>query len=119
MSHRDIRQASDQLKLLKEDRGTDRVPPDSAIIIISPKPGVNSEGAKSADTNLYLIPPTVLSKIASDLVSAWDCVLVSDVKSMTDPQLRERVEKEFFNRALLPSQIHERLTSDPIGQRRS
>lgn len=119
VSHRDIRQASDQLKLLKEDRGTDRVPPDSAIIIISPKPGVNSEGAKSADTNLYLIPPTVLSKIASDLVSAWDCVLVSDVKSMTDPQLRERVEKEFFNRALLPSQIHERLTSDPIGQRRS
>ena len=120
VSHRDIRQASDQLKLLKEDRGTDRVPPDSAIIIISPKPGVNSEGAKSADTNLYLIPPTVLSKIASDLVSAWDCVLVSDVKSMTDPQLRERVEKEFLNRALLPSQIHERLTFDPIsGQRRS
>lgn len=120
VSHKEIRQASDQLKLLKEDRRTDRVPPDSAIIIISPKPGVNSEGAKSADTDLYLIPPSVLSNIAFDLVSAWDCVLVSDVKSMTDPQLRERVEKEFFNRALLPSQIHERLTSDPIsGQRRS
>lgn len=120
VSHKEIRQASDQLKLLKEDRGTDRVPPDSAIIIISPKPGVNSEGAKSANTDLYLIPPSALSNVASDLIAAWDCVLVSDVKSMTDPQLRERVEKEFLNRALLPSQIHERLTFDPIsGQRLS
>jgi hypothetical protein len=55
--HRDIRQANDQLRLLAADRHQSAPPPDSATIIVSPRPTVAPDGITSAEPHVHLTTP--------------------------------------------------------------
>lgn len=114
--HKDIRQANDQLRLLAAERGVDMAPVGSATIIISPKPGVHDNGSKGAESHVHLIPPSALSELAYDVGSAWDELLAKSSGRST-AELRQLVADTFNSRGILPSQIHERLTIDPVGEK--
>lgn len=112
--HKDIRQANDQLRLLAKDRSVNDAPPESATIIISPKPRVHSDGITGAEQHVHCVAPPTVSEMASDVVSAWK-ELLPKVGQMDLDQLRELVADTFNAHGVLPSQIHERLTHDPVA----
>lgn len=117
VSHRDIRQANDQLRLLVSDRRVSAPPPDSATIVISPKPGIDDDGIRSAEAHVHMIPPSAMSEIALDVTTAWGELLPKS-GDLSLPDLRELVADVFQARGVLPTQIHERVTTDPVGSTR-
>ena len=110
---KDIRQANGQLKLLSEDRSCPTIPPNSATIIISPKPAVNHDGITIANEHVYLVNPGVIRRIAADTISAWKDLLKGR-EHRDAAALRVFVSRIFQDRGLLPSNIHARLTQNPI-----
>ncbi|MFK5160584.1 DEAD/DEAH box helicase [Propionibacterium freudenreichii] len=114
--HKDVRQANDQLRLLAAERGVGIAPVGSATIIISPKPGVHDNGIKGAEPHVHLVPPSALSELAYNVGSAWDDLLTKSSGRST-AELRQLVTDTFNSRGVLPSQIHERLTIDPVGEK--
>ena len=114
--HKDIRQANDQLKLLAADRGLDTAPPQSATIIISQKPGVHDDGIITAERHVHLIRPSTMLELANDAQSAWDELLAKSA-TLPPPELRRLVTDTLESRGLLPSQVHDRLTHDPVAAR--
>lgn len=114
VQHRDIRQANDQLRLLAADRGVDVPPTESATIIISPKPGVHDDGIKGSESHVHLVTPSIMREIAFDIGSAWDDLLARSA-NRTLPELRQLVADTLNARNGLPSQIHARVTNDPVA----
>lgn len=114
--HKDVRQANDQLRLLAAERGVDMAPVGSATIIISPKPSVHDNGIKGAESHVHLVPPCVLSELAYDVGSAWS-ELLEKSSGRSTPELRRLVADVFNSWGILPSEIQERLTIDPIGEK--
>lgn len=114
--HKDIRQANDQLRILAADRGVDAAPPDSATVIISPKPGIHDDGITGAEQHVHLVAPPTMTELALDVASAWNQLLTKSAHR-TLPELRHLVGTTFNAWGVLPSQIHERLTSDPVAAR--
>ncbi len=112
--HKDIRQANDQLRLLAADRGVDAAPPGSATIVISPKPAIHDDGIKGAESHVHLIAPPTMTTVAVDANSAWEELLTRSADRALQ-ELRQLVGATFNARGVLPSQIHERLTHDPVA----
>lgn len=112
--HRDVRQANDQLRLIAADRGVPAPPPNSATVLISPKPGVHSDGINGAEPHVHLVSPAAVLELADDVESAWRDVLARR-SGRSEVALRELAASAFFERGALPSQIAERLTRDPVA----
>jgi hypothetical protein len=113
--HKEIRQANDQLRLLAGDRGVDVVPPESVTVVISPKPAIHNDGITGAEPHVHFAAPTTMTELAADVGSAWDELLTKSAHR-TLPQLRQIVADTFSTHGVLASQIHERLTRDPIAK---
>lgn len=113
---KDIRQVNDQLRLLAKDRGIESAPPESATVIISPKPGIDPDAITAAEHHVHFVAPAHVSELAQDVASAWESIF-SARTHRTLPQLRELVTQTFSARGILASQIHERLTRDPVASR--
>ena len=112
--HKDIRQANDQLDLLRADRAATLVPAGSATVVISPKPGIHGDGIKSARPHVHLVPLSAISEIAFDAQSAWETLLAGHAgRAKADLDLF--VQETLHRRGVLPSQVRERVTSDPVG----
>lgn len=114
--HKDIRQANDQLRLLSNDRGVPTTPLDSATVIISAKSGIDEDGIKSAGPDVYMVAPPLISEIAFDVGAAWESLLTRKA-NQTASELCEMVTTEFRSRGILPTQVHERLTREPVAAR--
>lgn len=112
---KDIRQSNGQLELLASDRKCSTAPPDSAVIVISPKPGVHPDGATIAGAHVYLTHPDTIRTIAEDTESAWKRLLTGR-SSMNTEDLHVFVAQVLREFELLPSDLRNRLTSTPIGQ---
>lgn len=114
--HKEIRQASDQLRLLASELGVHTIPPASATIIISPKSGINDDGIAGAEQHVHLVAPSTMIEIAVDVASVWQ-ELLSKYAKRTSRELWQLVADTFNGRGILPSQIHGRLTHDPVSAR--
>ena len=112
--HRDIRQANDQLRLLCADRQQDAPPVDSATVIVSPKPAVNPEGVISAEAHVHVVSPAVITDLARDTAEAWDEILAGRA-GQSGPGLRELVAAALVQHSVLPSQVLDRLTLQPVS----
>lgn len=112
--HKDVRQANDQLRLLASDRGVSVPPPGSATIVISPKPTVDDDGIAGAESHVFLLTPAEIKAIAYDMSAAWN-VLVAGSAGRSGAQLRELIAASLSARGVLPTQLHERLTREPVG----
>lgn len=115
ISVRDLRQSNDQLKLLADDRTCPAIPPNSAVIIISPKPGVHHDATTIANDCVYLTHPDTIRAIAADTVTAWNRLLAGRVGKDTE-NLRTFATQTLRGFGLLPSDLHCRLTDKPIGR---
>jgi hypothetical protein len=112
--HDDVRQANDQLRLLAGDRSVPMAPPESATILISPKPGIHHDGVVGAESHVHFAAPLLLQEIAHDVASAWTDLLARR-QGLTEAQLRDLAGSVFRHRGVLPSQVLERLTREPIN----
>ncbi|MBF4609390.1 DEAD/DEAH box helicase family protein [Curtobacterium sp. VKM Ac-1393] len=114
ITHKEIRQANDQLQLLASDRGHTPPPPGSATIIISPKSGVDIDGIKAAQSHVYHIDLSDLMTLGKDVVQAWSEILASK-DGRTPSQLSDLVRETMSGHGLLPTQVREGFTSDPVA----
>lgn len=115
ISIKDLRQSNDQLKLLADDRTCTAVPPNSAVIIISPKPGVHHDAITIANDCVYLTHPATIRAIAADTATAWNRLLAGRAGKDTD-SLRTFAAQTLRGFGLLPSDLCRRLTDKPIGR---
>lgn len=114
VSHKEVRQANDQLQLLSSDRGQMPPPPNSATVIISPKPGVDPTGVKSAQSHVYLVDPSEITNLAKDVVQAWSEILAAK-DGRSSAELSDLVRQTLFGHGVLPTQIREQLTHDHVA----
>ncbi|WP_447002497.1 DEAD/DEAH box helicase [Saccharothrix isguenensis] len=116
VSHRYVRQANDQLRLLASDRGVAAAPLGSITVIVSPRPGVDIEAAKGAEDHVYLAHPDVLSELLEDTQAAWQTILAQS-PGLNRDLLRALVSTTFGQRGLLPTHVRERLNWQPVATR--
>lgn len=110
---REIRQANTQLRTLANDAGVDLPPEASATVVISPKPGVHSDGVSGAEPHVHFAAPSTIREIALDADSAWT-KLLTNAPGRSDAALRTLVTETLNGLAILPTQIFERLTEEPV-----
>lgn len=114
VAHNEVRQANDQLRLLASDRGVPQSPVGSATIIISPKPGIDDDGAKGAEAHVHMVAPPLVSEIAYDVESAWED-LITKAPGRSPDAVRDLVADVLQGRGLLPTLLRERFTQDPVN----
>jgi hypothetical protein len=116
VSHRYVRQASDQLRLLAADRGVSVTPVGSIVVIVSPRLGVDSEAARGAEEHLHLVHPDVVLELVSQVEAAWQ-TLLAQAPGRSGDALRGLVTEVLGYHRLLPTQVRERLTPHPVAAR--
>ncbi|GAA1309726.1 DEAD/DEAH box helicase [Saccharothrix xinjiangensis] len=116
VSHRYVRQANDQLRLLAADRGVVAAPLGSVTVIVSPRPGIETEAAKGAEDHVHLVHPNILFDLLEDTQAAWRTVIAQS-PGRNREQLRVLIATTFGERGLLPTQVRDRLTSQPVAAR--
>lgn len=111
--HKYARQAGDQLRLLANDRGIEAAPSGSITVLVSKKPAVDPDGAKGAEFHLHLTHPDDILDVANDAKSVWADLAHHTGRMPND--LKPLVATALENRRLLPSQLRERLTKQPVA----
>ncbi|WP_302051440.1 DEAD/DEAH box helicase [Rathayibacter sp. VKM Ac-2835] len=115
VSVQDVRQANTQRDLVVKDRAVPRPPAQSATVIISPRATVHHDGVTIANRHLYLTNPgEVVLKIGFDIEAAWTDLMRNSV-GLPWREMRGQVRDALSTRMVLPSQVFERLTRDPIN----
>lgn len=112
--HRDIRQANDQLRLLCADRQQDAPPAGSATVIVSPKPTVDPNGVISAEPHVHVVAPSAVADLAEDAAHAWDEILAG-LAGQSGTGLRGLIAVALARHSVLPSQVLDRLTLEPVS----
>ncbi|MER5210976.1 DEAD/DEAH box helicase [Streptomyces sp. NPDC002838] len=112
--HKDVRQVGDQLRILNRDRNHAVIPEGSFTVLISPKPAVDPTGAIGAEDHAHLVHPEIVLEISQDVQHAWEELLAGRTGRGT-ADLTAFVATTFQRYGLLPSQLRERLTEQPVG----
>jgi len=113
VSHKEIRQANDQLRLLCSDRDQEVPPPDSATVIVSPKTAVDPTGARGAEPHVHLVDLEAVLHIARDAAAAWQEILAGRA-GRQGGSMRALVASAFANHSVLASHVLERLTEQRV-----
>jgi hypothetical protein len=109
---RDVRQANTQLQQLEDDRGVG-LPLVGADIIISPRTKIADEAVAQALAHVHLAHPDVLRALADDVASFWQQLILRH-RGYTGPDLENLIRTLMAGFQVLPTQVFERLTTDPI-----
>jgi hypothetical protein len=109
---RDVRQANTQLTQLAEDRGVG-APRLSAVVIASPRTQVADEAVTAAQSHVYRIHPDTCRTLGEDVARCWDKLLLTQY-GHTGRDLQALVRKTMAEHQVLPTQVFERLTGEPI-----
>ncbi len=109
---RDVRQANTQLTQLAEDRGVG-APTLSAVVIASQRTQVADEAVTAAQAHVYLAHPEAFQALGADIARSWDKLLLTHY-GHTGRDLETLVRKTMAENQVLPTQIFERLTAEPI-----
>ncbi|WP_326961811.1 MULTISPECIES: DEAD/DEAH box helicase [unclassified Arthrobacter] len=108
-----VRQTNTQLDMLAEDEGVEGYPVQSISVIISPKGVVRPEAVAGANKNVYLVVPETIREIAIETKKAW-ATIRTFATDQEDKGQRNEVAGILWECGLLPTQIRERLTRDPV-----
>lgn len=115
---KDVRQANTQLDQLAADRGTDHPPAGSPAIIVSDRLTVDPQHAPAANPNVYLTATGVVEEIAGDVLTVWIDLLTTAVGIPSEQAQRQHFRSVMTENGCLPSQVIDRLKSDPDPSRR-
>lgn len=111
--HRDIRQISDQLQLLRNDRGVVEIPAGSAAILISPRQTLEPDAHGAAGSHVFLAQLEEMRSIAVAVSEAWIC-MPQPSASVDTATLRRSIGEHLRDHGVLPSVIVDKLTRKPI-----
>lgn len=108
-----VRQVCTQLNSLAYDEGVEEYPPGSFSVMVSPKRVVRPAAVAGSNKNVYLASPEELKELALDVKRAWSALraFATDADSALQFDQTARV---LWEHRLLPTQVCERLTAEPI-----
>lgn len=109
---RDVRQANSQLQQVESDRGVGS-PFIAADIIVSPRTRIADEAVTQAMPHVFLSHPDVLRELAADVGHFWEQLTLRHV-GHRGTDLGNLVRTLMAGHQILPTQVLERLTTDPI-----
>lgn len=109
---RDVRQANTQLNQLSEDQGVG-APALSAVIIACARTQIADEAVTAAAPYVYLTHPRTLMELAEDIARCWEKLLLTR-HGHSGRDLEALVRRTMAEHQVLPTQVYERLTADPI-----
>jgi hypothetical protein len=112
VSLRDVRQANTQLSQLADDRGVG-IPTLAADVLVSPRTAIADEAVTAARPEVHLAHPETVRGIGEDIASCWDKLLLTH-HGHTGEDLEALVRKTMAEHQVLPTQVFERLTAEPI-----
>jgi hypothetical protein len=108
-----VRKANTQLDSLASMQSVDSAPQGSVSVIVAPSRLVNPGAVSIANTNLYLVPVELVLTIAHETHRAWT-KLRSSLSGLDAVTARETATKILWEQRILPTQIKDRLTHEPI-----
>jgi hypothetical protein len=108
-----VRQANTQLASAAADRELEAPPEGSISVIVSPRSVVNPDAVPIAAAHVHLASPKTMLDIAHDSVRAWKQLrgLAPGVGAV---QLHPEAARVLWEHRVLPTQIRERMSRDPI-----
>ncbi|HEX2917392.1 MAG TPA: hypothetical protein VHN81_02680, partial [Edaphobacter sp.] len=109
---KDIRQANTQLESLAADRGVS-IPTLSVDVIVSPRSRIHADAVAIARPFVYVVQPKTLRELADSIQDAWKDLLVR-YRGHSGADLENLVRRVFAEYRTLPTQVRERLTTDPV-----
>lgn len=108
-----VRQTNTQLASLAADREVEEPPEGSISVIVTPRTVVDPDAVPIAAPHVYLATPRLMLDIAHDAVRAWK-ELRSIATGVSKEVLHADVARLLWEHRVLPTQIRERLSRDPI-----
>jgi hypothetical protein len=115
LSMESVRQANTQLDSLSGDRSQGS-PDASFSVIVSPREVVDPDAVMAARPHLYLARPDTVLALAHDVVGAWEDIRGAAAGTDGDAR-RTVVGQTLWQHGVLPAQIRDRLTRDPVRGR--
>ena len=115
ISHRDIRQANDQLRLLQTDVAARAIPESSVTLLISPRQLIQPSAIGSAEPHVFLVTPDEIVHVAEAVVRAWEDLL-GRRQSLDEASLQKIALECFRSHGVLPSHVVDQLTENPAGE---
>lgn len=108
-----VRQVASQLNSLAYDEGAEEYPPRSISIMVSPKGVVRPAAVAGANKYMYLSSPDDIKGIALDVKKAWASIRTFATDANDAEQIRQTT-RVLWESGLLPTQVRERLTREPV-----
>lgn len=108
-----VRQANTQLNSLVADREVDAPPESSMSVVVTPRSVVDPDAVQIAAPHLHLAAPKLMLGIAHDAVRAWK-ELRGISKGISSEALHPEAARILWGHRVLPTQIRERLSKEPI-----
>lgn len=108
-----VRQTNSQLDMIANDEELENYPAGSISVIISPKKAVKPDAVPAANRNVYLVSPETILEIAKQTKQVWSAIRTF-ATDHADSGQRNEVAKALWDNRLLPGQVKERLTLEPI-----
>jgi hypothetical protein len=111
-----VRKTNTQMDSLAADRGEEEAPAGSFSLIVSPRRFADPAAIPIARAHLYLTTPDLLLDVAHDTVRAWKQIRGGS-RGVEREALRKVATQVLWEHQVLPTQVRERLTRDPIRGR--
>lgn len=108
-----VRKTNTQLASVAGDRGVDSPPDGSISVIVSPRSVVDPDAVPIAAAHVHLASPKTILDIAHDTVRAWK-ELRGIAQGVTGEALHPEAARVLWEHRVLPTQVRERLSKDPI-----
>lgn len=108
-----VRQTNTQLASLAADREVATVPAGSVSIVVTPRTVVDPDAVPIANLHVHTAVPKLVLDVAHDTVRAWKA-LRGLALGVAREALREEIARVMWSHRVLPTQVRERLTRDPI-----
>lgn len=111
-----VRQANTQLASVAADRDDDDAPDGSVSVIVTPRGVVDPDAVSIAAPQVHLASPKLVLDIAHDTARAWNELRGAAHGAVGDARHRA-VATVLWQHRVLPTQVRERLTRDPVRGR--
>lgn len=108
-----VRQTNTQLSSVAADRMADVVPEHSVSVVVTPRDAVDPDAVAIADPHVFSTRPKLLSDLGHDVTRAWNELRLA-MRGLEDTARREETAAILWKHRVLPTQLIERLTQDPI-----
>ncbi len=108
-----VRQANTQLASLAGDHDMEKAPDGSISVVVTPRSVVDPDAVPIAAPQVHLATPKLILDIAHDTVRAWK-ELRGMAKGVAGEVLHTDIARGLWQHRVLPTQVRERLSVDPI-----